>query len=912
MSLRYIKLLVLGLIAQWIEHPPSKRVVAGSSPAQSITLKNFKMLQKTSPVPDRIGSYAIAADKFPDIDNVFLSFKKEEFKGKSARKRFQQVNEELLKLIQNSPQESFLLAPVINFIDRVNNERILKDVYHISLFEFWLNQFSQLSDAENYKVRAKIAGKYIPREDYQVFFPIGMDKMYSGTHFIAAHLSPDVDTMVASFWGWLDAFATRVGNAQHLWSLPGGPPDSPMTLTFIEMFGIGFFKNAAHFSSPLVLRALDLVTQKGFVKEKGTTTISTLDLNSTERAVILVDENGHYLGDWQNSDVEPIRKIVIRFKSCLRWFENNLYVKLISLFAKKKLHIDELQAFLSSVFDVHISDCEPAKEFTDKQKSDLDSFFVKVLGMKDGLHSTFKQLNKALADLSVNELLNFQSALESLHSSPLFDEKGNLREDRPAIFTQIEELIKQLNNAIHRVRGYAETLEMAIAIKNNVFGFQSEYAIMRNDVEDIRVKMNKSEYLTVVISEEENKLFPIGVIWANDINKSVLGTISFRDFCNQEEVRMAPYLSPISVVDHHKASLKTSSAPMALVGDAQSCNVLVAEQAFGINDRYSLGGMNRDAIEQQIERLRAQPTTATSMRLLQRLGKRHLAAESRDEFFISAQRELIEYLSFLNAILDDTDLLTKVSKRDIECIVELLNRVKSLTVKEEVEVINLDNIPRDKSFCKAAAKKILQNEEMYSIYKQVFTRREREIEKNLELGSEEDFASLFVDTKAQNGCCQVGQTKLFSVNFPKYLQKEPELVRFWLKKAQDTCTKHPEIDLYLHMISTIASSDEVYEEKSGQYQHLDELWFWIPPTQKAFDHLSNFLNSFQSVHKFGKNANLDFVNASEEVQNIFLRDLGGVPQKKTLKVDLPVVVLRFPAGMLNSRKAMVTPYLPRI
>lgn len=26
----------LGLIAQWIEHPPSKRVVAGSSPAQSV------------------------------------------------------------------------------------------------------------------------------------------------------------------------------------------------------------------------------------------------------------------------------------------------------------------------------------------------------------------------------------------------------------------------------------------------------------------------------------------------------------------------------------------------------------------------------------------------------------------------------------------------------------------------------------------------------------------------------------------------------------------------------------------------------------------------------------------------------------------------------------------------------------
>lgn len=28
-----------GLIAQWIEHPPSKRVVAGSSPARSVFQK---------------------------------------------------------------------------------------------------------------------------------------------------------------------------------------------------------------------------------------------------------------------------------------------------------------------------------------------------------------------------------------------------------------------------------------------------------------------------------------------------------------------------------------------------------------------------------------------------------------------------------------------------------------------------------------------------------------------------------------------------------------------------------------------------------------------------------------------------------------------------------------------------------
>ena len=34
-----------------------------------------------------------------------------------------------------------------------------------------------------------------------------MGKIYEGTHFVTAHKSPDLDTTIASFWGWLDAFA---------------------------------------------------------------------------------------------------------------------------------------------------------------------------------------------------------------------------------------------------------------------------------------------------------------------------------------------------------------------------------------------------------------------------------------------------------------------------------------------------------------------------------------------------------------------------------------------------------------------------------------------------------------------------------------------------------------------------------
>ena len=37
--------------------------------------------------------------------------------------------------------------------------------------------------------------------------------------------------------------------------------------------------------------------------------------------------------------------------------------------------------------------------------------------------------------------------------------------------------------------------------------------------------------------------------------------------------------------------------------------------------------------------------------------------------------------------LDDTDLLTKISRVDVECMASLLNRLKSLTMKKEVEIV---------------------------------------------------------------------------------------------------------------------------------------------------------------------------------------------------------------------------------
>lgn len=871
-----------------------------------------KSNEEAPPLSDFLSSPEI----FPDIDRVIQIFREPTFFNLSLRKRFRQINQTLYQLIQEASPRAFLLSAVLDFLNRVNQEKVLTEPLDFATFEFWLNNFSGLGETENYEIRAKIIGKNIPREDYQVFFPIGMGKIYPGTHFVTAHLSPDIDTMIASFWGWVDAFGARIGTGLHLWCLPGGPPDSPVTGVFRNMFGLGLFSCLSRTTPTLTLTAMDLVTQKNLTKELGQTIVSTIDHGSNEKSVILVNEQGHYLGDWRSSDVELVRQIIILFKSCLHWFENNLHTNIISLFAKKDLSVKDLPAFNSSIFDVKIKDCEPAQDFNEQQKANLHDFFYKVLGVEQGLEGTFRDLNLALDRLSLNGMLSFQNEVEALPQSDIFDEKGRLREDRPIIFNYLKELIKHLDDAIFTVRNYVERLDIVLSIKYKVLGMPYIYITLRSDVDEMRRKMQNYDFLTVIIHEQDGSLFPVGIVRARDLRENGLGTVSLRDFCNSEEVRMASYLEVISVIDHHKSSLKTLSVPTALIGDAQSCNVLIAEQVFLLNDKYSLAGMSIEQIEHQIQKLSSKPTTISQMRILQRLLQRRLIAHQQYPFYIHPGREYREYLSFLHAILDDTDLLTKVSQRDLECVAQLLNRLKSLSMRQEVEIVNFDDIPRDKKFVKTAAQRILQQEDMYSLYKQIYSFRESEVETNLEHCIKGHVSNIFLDAKEQNGCTRIGQTKMFASNFPFFLKNGEKIREVWLNKSKEVYQEKSEIDLHIHMISTIASANEVYQNQIGPYKHQDELWFWIPHTDQGYNHLNSFLAGFQfGVKDFKHSMSLEFLGKpTQEFMKIFAQHFPEVP--KTISHSNPtgelVAILRFTASALNSRKSMITPYLPRV
>jgi len=585
-------------------------------------------------------------------------------------------------------------------------------------------------------------------------------------------------------------------------------------------------------------------------------------------------------------------------------------VKLISIFAVEKLTAKELDKFFDSVLKLKIEECEPAQDFTKRQSELVGEYLHKVLGIKQGLKCTFAEFAKGMSHLKI---FDFEKFIALINSAKLFDKKGKLTENRAHLFSYLAEVIGALENAIFCIRKYVDKLGVALQVKSKVLGLQPHHINYRADLEEIKTKMDGLHYLTVTATDKEGNVFPIGVILATDLFKTTLGTVTLRDFCNREETKVPPYLDVISVIDHHKSQLSTGQPPVVWISDAQSSNTLVAQLSFKITDLYSTGGMTLEQIESQIKEVQKNLKSASSKRILQRLLQKYLVASRKDPHFVSPEREIVEYFHFLYAILDDTDLLTKISTRDLECVASLINRLKSLMTKKETEVIDLDDIPHDEQFKKVAAKRILQNDEMYSLYRKVYLSKEKAVEANLKLAAEGKPSSVFDDTKEQNVCCRVGQTKLFGKTYPTFAKYADKIRHEWLKRAKKSNEEKSDLDFHIHMMSTIPGAEELYEGKSENFSHQDEMWIWIPSTEIAVEHLKNFLSSFRSCPAVVNNPmEVEFLGDNgKELKQIFEESFKPIPSR-IVKEKLPIAVLKFKAGSINSRKALITPYLPRL
>ena len=865
-----------------------------------------------------LGEFQFKSKKFEGLETIFSRFEDENYKKLNFQEKNDLINSTLVGLIQKEEGNTFLLGAVVDYMTQIVERGILEN-YIFSSFEIWLNQYSGLSKENNYKIRGKIAGKYVPRDVYQIYFPIGMGKTHFGTHFVTAHNSPDLDTTVASFWGWVDAFAARVGNGVHIWNVPGGPPSGQVEvgILFDDLFGKDSISCLAKTRLSLTLNSIDLMTQSGINKKYSNQLALSFDHERQKNAIILIDEEGYYLGDWRTIDVEGVRQVVTDLNNCFMWFEADLHIKLISCFAEKNVKIEHISDIIKKILSLKIIDSDPAKEFTFKQQKFVHDYLIKVLFVESGMDSTFENLLLFLEKLEIYQFSRIINWLDEVATSELFNAKGEIIENRASIFGELENFVKMLSEAFSKIRSYVDRLDVAFKIKTDVFGFIPQFLTHRTDIEEIRSKMEGYSYLTVNHTDNNGRNLPIGIVYSADLQKHTLGTVSLRDFSNREEMKIPSYLDVISVIDHHKSSLITNTPLAAFICDAQSSNSLVAQMAFTINDQYGLSGMEEKDIELQLDKSENFLSSVQGLRTLQRLLQKKKIFKTNGEYFVSPEREYAEYLHFIYAILDDTDLLTKVTRLDVECTASLLNRLKSLLMKKEVEIVTFDDIKEDINFTKTAAKRLLQNEDFYSLYSKVYVYKEHGVDENLALCAKGESSSIFSDCKTLNLCNQVGQTKIFAKNYPLFSKLAPELRNIWYQNSLIAYENNSELLLHLHMISTISSADQLFRGEVIPYEHEDELWIWIPELELAVEKLKLFLNAFTSLPSIlNLEMNVEFTGENaKEFSQIFKESFIPIPHHFKTRAEeksLPIAILRYKAGSINSRKAMIAPYLPRI
>ena len=244
-----------------------------------------------------IGDLTFGIKTFEGIEDTEKKFTSEEFRSKTSIERNKIINETLLEYLMKAPARSYLLSEFIHYLEMVTSNKILDGNYNQTAFEHWLNQHSGLSYEENRQIRGKIIGKYIPRDEFQALFPVGHEKVYNNSHTVTAHNPPDLDSTTASFIGWLDAFACRVGGAMTIWNMPQGQPGPVISKIFLDLYGEAVFNRIAKAKAMISPVAMDLVRQNRLIRVAGESNIRDFRHNRYENHIILVDEDGYYVGD---------------------------------------------------------------------------------------------------------------------------------------------------------------------------------------------------------------------------------------------------------------------------------------------------------------------------------------------------------------------------------------------------------------------------------------------------------------------------------------------------------------------------------------------------------------------------------------------------------------------------------------
>jgi hypothetical protein len=873
--------------------------------------------------PASIGEIKFSPKSFPGVDTLLEFFKQDSFKNRSSIDRNEVVNRKLLDFIESAPKNSFLLVEVINYLEAITKFDILDGTYNLTAFERWLNQLSGLNYEDNRRIRGKIVGLYVPRDEFCGIFPVSQNKVHPGTHTVTAHTPPDLDSLTGSFIGWLDAFACRVGSTLTVWNVPLGMPGPVASRLFIELYGEPIFERIAKNKTLISHVAMDIVTQERLITAKGDINIRHLNHDRHRNHIIYVDENGFFLGDWRVSDVDAVAQVQRLLNMCMHAYEKEVVHSITKLFSDPHFNRTACNALLRNLLNKTVPEFSmQAYRLSEVQTQQLDIYLNKVLGVSNGYRSSIDQFFARVDQLTNSTFYLYGQELRKLSDPDFYDNDQRADFSCEEIFSIFHKAYDLLMENTKILRNYLDRLDVAMAIKNEILGYKPTMVSTKAEINEIHSKIKDYRHITVVFTDKSGRRVPVGVIHYDDLENPIQGTISFRDFCNYDEIKLQDYLEVVSAIDHHRTTLSTQKAMVLSVADVQSSNVITAEKAFEINDRFSTRGQTVESIQAQLEEIHAKKEhSGCDLRILEKLykKKRALINSRQGEFFVNPDREMQEYLLCLNAIIDDTDLLNKCGWRDLLAIAELLNRIKSLQLGIEVELLDFSEIPKDRRELKRCIREVLENKELYSFYKVVYDHRESVVNQLILSVEPTSDSRFFEDRKIQNQACLISQFKLFPRNWETFRKHRSTVLLNWMYLSRQARRKDSGVDFFLHMLSTIPGAQEAYHNISVNVDQDDE--FWLSGMPDADESVSRMRQFFISMRKSPNHQNIN-LRCQIEGQNgrhkqIFesiLKDTLGqseFPFIENPDLPYPVIVFRFNQGTLNSRKAHITPLLPK-
>ncbi len=727
------------------------------------------------------------------------------------------VNNRLYKFIDDAEPPIFLLPYILHFIEKVTE---ILPTYNLFSFEFWLANYyrpkgKKVSLDEELLIRGKIMGLHVDRMSYGEFFPLKQNSFCKGPLFVCSHQKPDVDTTVGAFNVFLYSFAAKVSADHHYWHLPSGLPEATeIGILFSKVFNQVFERAIPIVDDRIVLRAVDLLSSDDV--EKRTLQDESL-IGQQDRHVVVIENSGVedslvasdiFLGDWQSEDVDQVQYILHQWELILASFQTEVTQEFIKLFnSSNPLSKDKIREGIQKITERSVLSCEFANSMGDLGK--IKKFIDLVLGIKN--------IQPILSDLG--DYTSLGSSFEKCYDNHL---QTDVCSD---LFSVVTEVIEQLFRFFNLAKKNLSLLRISFRTKKKVLERDSSVASYASSVDEMIALIKEKRSLTVVYRDSVAKKSNfLGVINNSVLHDDCHASMVWVDFSSKAEVNFEDKIELLAVIDHHKSSFKTKQPIEITASATQSCNTLIAEKAFRLHDGVIGTECDIKDIDQKISSL--SHNTQEGSRCLRRyLKKKEIAYNNdREKYWIHKEKKFLEMYQYTYAILDDTDLLQKCTKRDLIVLASLLNRMKSIMLKREVETVNFDGIDVGDSSLEKMKKRLLENEDLKSIYSKNLIKKEELYERFIRETVAGKNDSLFNDSKLIDRYALVSQFKYLPENRLLIEEKNPQIIKRWeeyfLERYDNSQKEH---NLAILMMTSLKSIQEIEGKRIDSFEFNDEI-----------------------------------------------------------------------------------------